>query len=119
MNGSGDQLAVTCGSGANPATVNEARGLARVPPVGYRDVSDADEAAEAAWLRANVIGPGETRIDAPDHAKDRCAGRCWGWRERLGIALEWDADRSWGDNEAQPSSGGRNREARVDNSAQA
>ena len=29
------------------------------PKCWYRDVSDADKAAEAAWLGANVMGPGE------------------------------------------------------------
>ena len=29
-------------------------------------------------------------------AKDPYSDRCWGWGERLGIALEWAADRSWG-----------------------
>ena len=39
------------------------------PKCWHCNVSDADKAAEAAWLRANVIGPGETRIDAPDHGE--------------------------------------------------
>ena len=35
-------------------------GEAGRPKCWYRDVADADKAAEAAWLRANVMGPGQT-----------------------------------------------------------
>ena len=35
-------------------------GEAGRPKCWYRDVADADKAAEAGWLRANVMGPGQT-----------------------------------------------------------
>ena len=52
------------------------------PKCWYRDVSDADKAAEVSWLRANVMGPDPVwalRITA----RDRYSDRSWGWGERL------------------------------------
>jgi DNA polymerase-3 subunit epsilon len=63
------------------------------PKCWYRDVSDADKAAEAAWLRANVMGPDQSVWALRITAKDRYSGRCWDWgfplhRTPLPIALE-------------------------------
>jgi hypothetical protein len=66
------------------------------PKSWYRDVSDADKAAEAAWLRANVTGPGQALWGLRITARDRYSDRCWAWGERLGIALEGAVDRSEG-----------------------
>jgi DNA polymerase-3 subunit epsilon len=66
------------------------------PRCWYRDVSDTDKAAEAAWLRANAMGLGQAVWALRITARDRYSDRCWGWREPLGIALEWAADRSGG-----------------------
>jgi DNA polymerase III subunit epsilon len=80
------------------------------PKCWYRDVADADKAAEAAWLRANVMGQGKAVWGLRITAKDRYSERCWGWGERLDIALEWAADRAGerrsGLNKARRSSGG-------------
>jgi DNA polymerase-3 subunit epsilon len=64
------------------------------PKCWYRDVSDADKAAEAAWLRANVMGPDQAVWSLRITARDRYSDRCWTWGERLDIPLEWAADRS-------------------------
>jgi DNA polymerase-3 subunit epsilon len=63
------------------------------PRCWYRDVSDAEKAAEAAWLRQNVMGPGQFLWALRITAKDRYSDRCWGWGERLSIELDWPADR--------------------------
>jgi hypothetical protein len=46
------------------------------PKCWYRDVSDADKAAEVAWLRANVMGPDQAvwvlRITARDRYLEQC-----------------------------------------------
>jgi DNA polymerase III subunit epsilon len=63
------------------------------PKCWYRDVSDADKAAEVAWLRANVTGPDQAMWALRITAKDRYSDRCWGWGEPLDIALEGAADR--------------------------
>jgi DNA polymerase-3 subunit epsilon len=57
------------------------------PRCWYRDVSDADKAAEAAWLRANVMGPDQAVWALRITARDRYSDRCWSWGERLGIDL--------------------------------
>jgi DNA polymerase-3 subunit epsilon len=49
------------------------------PRCWYRDVSDADKAAEAAWLRANVIEPDQAVWALRITARDRYSDRCWGW----------------------------------------
>jgi len=49
------------------------------PKCWYRDVSDADKAAELSWLRTNVIGPGQPIWAFRITAKDRYSDRCWGW----------------------------------------
>jgi DNA polymerase III subunit epsilon len=51
------------------------------PKSWYRDVSDADKAAEAAWLRANVMGPDQCVWSLRITARDRYSDRCWGWGE--------------------------------------
>ena len=54
-------------------------GEAGRPKCWYRDVSDADKAAELSWLRTNVIGPGQPIWAFRITAKDRYSDRCWGW----------------------------------------
>jgi DNA polymerase-3 subunit epsilon len=49
----------------------------------YRDVSDADKAAEMFWLRANVMGPDQMVWAFRITARDRYSDRCWGWGEPL------------------------------------
>jgi DNA polymerase-3 subunit epsilon len=66
------------------------------PRCWYRDVADADKAAEAAWLRQNVMGPDQAVWALRITARERYSDRCWGWGERLGIAFECAADRSGG-----------------------
>jgi len=52
------------------------------PRCWYRDLSDSDKTAEVAWLRENVIGPGQDIWALPITARDRYSDRCWGWGER-------------------------------------
>jgi DNA polymerase-3 subunit epsilon len=52
------------------------------PKCWYRDVSDADKAAEVAWLRENVMGPDQAVWALRITAKDRYSDRCWRWGER-------------------------------------
>jgi DNA polymerase-3 subunit epsilon len=66
------------------------------PKCWYRDVADADKAAEVSWLRATVMGPDQCVWALRITAKDRYSDRCWAWGERLGLALERAADRSEG-----------------------
>jgi DNA polymerase III subunit epsilon len=63
------------------------------PKCWYRDVADAGRAAEAAWLRENVMGPDQAVWALRITARDRYSDRCWGWGEPLDIALEGAADR--------------------------
>jgi len=56
------------------------------PRCWYRDLTDADKAAEAAWLRANVMGPGRPAWALRITAKDRYSDRCWSWGEPVGTA---------------------------------
>jgi DNA polymerase III subunit epsilon len=53
------------------------------PKCWYRDVSDIDKAAEATWLRENVIEPNQAVWGLRITARDRYSDRCWGWGERL------------------------------------
>jgi DNA polymerase III subunit epsilon len=53
------------------------------PRCWYRDVSDADKAAEVTWLRANVIEPDQTVWALRITAKNRYSDRCWDWGEPL------------------------------------
>jgi DNA polymerase III subunit epsilon len=53
------------------------------PRCWYRDVSDADKAAEVVWLRTNVIEPDQTVWALRITARDRYSDRCWGWGEPL------------------------------------
>jgi hypothetical protein len=63
-------------------------GEAGRPNCWYRDVSDPEKAAEVSWPRADVIGRGQAVWALRITARDRYSDRCWGWGERLGIALE-------------------------------
>src|SRR5215468_5150229 len=82
--------------------VLKARGYAWSPGVSgrpkswYRDVADADKAAEAAWLRQNVMGPDQAVWALRVTARERYSDRCWAWGESLGIASERAIDRSEG-----------------------
>jgi DNA polymerase III subunit epsilon len=58
------------------------------PKCWYRDVADADEAAEVSWLRANVMEPDQVVWALRITARDRYSDRCWGWGERMAIASE-------------------------------
>jgi DNA polymerase-3 subunit epsilon len=53
------------------------------PKCWYRDVSDDDQAAEGAWLRANVMGPGQAVWALRITARDRYSDRCWAWGTRV------------------------------------
>ena len=63
------------------------------PKSWYRDVSDADRAAEVAWLQANVMGSDQAIWALRIAARNRYSDRCWEWGEPLDIALEGTADR--------------------------
>jgi DNA polymerase-3 subunit epsilon len=58
------------------------------PKCWYRDVADADRAAEVSWLRANVMGPDQAVWALRTTARDRYSDRCWGWGEPLSMSLE-------------------------------
>jgi DNA polymerase-3 subunit epsilon len=62
------------------------------PKSWYRDVSDADRAAEVSWLRQNVMGPDQAVWALRITARDRYSDRCSGWGEPVGISLESAAD---------------------------
>jgi hypothetical protein len=49
------------------------------PRCWYRDVSDADKAAEVSWLRQSVMGPDQAVWALRITARDRYSDRCWGW----------------------------------------
>jgi DNA polymerase-3 subunit epsilon len=49
------------------------------PKCWYRDVQDADKAAEVSWLRANVMGQDQAVWALRITARDRYSDRCWGW----------------------------------------
>ena len=53
------------------------------PKCWYRDVPDADKAAEVLWLRANVMGPDQAVWALRITARDRYSDRCWAWGEQL------------------------------------
>jgi DNA polymerase-3 subunit epsilon len=63
------------------------------PKCWYRDVADADRAAEVSWLRGNVMGPDQVAWALRITARDRYSDRCWGWGEPLGTALSCAAER--------------------------
>ena len=63
------------------------------PKCWYRDLSDADKASEAAWLRANLIGSSQAVWALRITARDRYSDGCWSLGERLGISLDRAADR--------------------------
>jgi DNA polymerase-3 subunit epsilon len=63
------------------------------PKCWYRDVADADRAAEVSWLRANVMGLDQALWALRITARNRYSDRCWGCGEPLGIALEGTTDR--------------------------
>jgi hypothetical protein len=58
------------------------------PKCWYRDVSDADKAAEVAWLREEVMGPNQAVWALCITARDRYSDRCWGWGQPLSTALK-------------------------------
>ena len=64
------------------------------PKCWYRDVSDADRAAEVSWLRATVMAPDQAVWALRITARDRYSDRCWGWGERVAepVVLNLDAD---------------------------
>jgi len=66
------------------------------PRCWYRDVADADKAAEVAWLRANVMGADQAVWTLRITARDRYSDRCWCWGEPLDITLEGASPRSRG-----------------------
>jgi DNA polymerase-3 subunit epsilon len=53
------------------------------PKCWYRDVQDADRAAEVSWLRANVMGSDQGVWTLRITARDRYSDRCWTWGERF------------------------------------
>jgi DNA polymerase-3 subunit epsilon len=53
------------------------------PKCWYRDVSDADKAAEVSWLRANVMAPDQAVWALRITARNRYSDRCWGWGEQI------------------------------------
>ena len=71
-------------------------GEAGRPKCWYCDLTDADKVVEAAWLRANVMGPGQPVWALRITARDRYSDRSWSWGEPVGAALEWAVDRSGG-----------------------
>jgi hypothetical protein len=66
------------------------------PKCWYRDVSDADKAAEVSWLRANVMGPDQMVRALRITARNRYSDRCWNRSEPLNITLEGASPRSRG-----------------------
>jgi len=62
------------------------------PKCWYRDVSDADKAAEASWLRQEVMGPDQAVWALRITAKDRYSDRCWGWGKPLAVAVDVATD---------------------------
>ena len=71
-------------------------GEAGRPKSWYRDVSDADKKAEAAWLRESVMGPDQAAWALGITARDRYSDRCWSWGEPLAVAMDRAAGRSEG-----------------------
>jgi DNA polymerase-3 subunit epsilon len=67
----------------------KARGYAWSPGVlgrpksWYRDVADADKAAEVSWLRRNVMEPDQAVWALRITARERYSDRCWAWGEPL------------------------------------
>jgi DNA polymerase-3 subunit epsilon len=53
------------------------------PRCWYRDVADAEKAAEVLWLGANVMGADQRIWALRITANNRYSDRCWGWGERL------------------------------------
>jgi DNA polymerase-3 subunit epsilon len=57
------------------------------PKCWYRDVADADKAAEVSWLQENVMQPKQAVWALRVTAKGRYSARCWCWGEPLDVAL--------------------------------
>jgi DNA polymerase-3 subunit epsilon len=57
------------------------------PKCWYRDVSEADRAAEVLWLRTNVMGPNDEPWGLSITARDRYSDRCWGWGDPMSGAI--------------------------------
>ena len=68
---------------SKPAGIRGAQEISDDRGAGYRDVSDADKAAEVTWLRANVMEPDQSVWALRITARDRYSARCWGWGEPL------------------------------------
>ena len=71
-------------------------GMSRRPKSWYRDVSDADKAAEVSWLRQNVMGPDQALWALRITANYRYSDRCWDWGEPLAVAMDCAAGCSEG-----------------------
>jgi DNA polymerase-3 subunit epsilon len=66
------------------------------PKCWYRDVSEADKAAEVSWLRQNVMGSDQPIWALRITARDRFSDRCWSWGEPLNIGMQCATDRTRG-----------------------
>jgi len=55
----------------------------RRPKSWYRDVSDADKAAEVSWLRQKVMEPDQAVWALRITTRDRYSDRCCGWGQQL------------------------------------
>jgi len=64
------------------------------PKCWYRDVADADRAAEVSWLRANVMESDQAVWVLRITAGDRYSDRCWSWGEQVIEAVTHTEDRS-------------------------
>jgi DNA polymerase-3 subunit epsilon len=62
------------------------------PRCWYRDVSDADQAAEVLWLQGNVMRADQAVWGLRITAKDRYSDRCWHWGQSLDFAAAGAAD---------------------------
>src|SRR5436305_2935915 len=71
------------------------------PKCWYRDVSDADKAAEVSWLRSNVMGPDQTVWALRIHGEGSVLGSMLGLGQTTGHRIgEGAADRPgsrWGE----------------------
>ena len=58
-------------------------GVSGRPKCWYRDVANADKAAEVSWLRRNVMEPDQAVWALRITARERYSDRCWAWGEPL------------------------------------
>ena len=54
-------------------------GVSGRPKCWYRDVANADKAAEVSWLRQDVMGPDQAVWALRITATERYSDRCWSW----------------------------------------